>query len=233
MQNEQVYHVNRRENNNNNKMIKCSAIGLFILSLILSIILVVSIALVFTIGPKISQRWSNTESSVKTLSEPCRCGCPSIEPIFNKQKKVSSRIINGETARAHSWPWQMVLLVIDINQIPMSFCGATLITERHVLTAAHCVHQYVPPFIYLFPGQDIFNFSTPLTSAYPVQKVYIHEGYNVLLHDDIAILTIGQALRFDSYIHPICLATPNSPLLKHEEELIAIGWGRMSRYTGN
>jgi secreted trypsin-like serine protease len=243
MQNQQVDSINRDyihhqtrsvssyQLENTNKMIKYSAIGLFILALILSIVLAVGIALIFTIGPKLYKRSINTESSnlsVSSLYEPCTCGCPSIEPIFNNRTKASGRIINGETARTHSWPWQMLLLVIDRNQIPISFCGATLITDRHVLTAAHCVHQYVPPFIFLFPGQNTLNFSIPLTSGYMVQKVYIHEGYNVLLHDDIAILTLGQPLRFDSYVHPICLATPNSPILQAQEELIAIGWGRIS-----
>ena len=53
-----------------------------------------------------------------------------------------------------------------------------------------------------------------------------------MLHDDIAILTIEQPLRFDAYIHPICLATPHSSLLQAGDELISIGWGRISTRSG-
>jgi hypothetical protein len=35
----------------------------------------------------------------------------------------------------------------------------------------------------------------------------------LLIHNDIAILTIQQLLRFDSYIRPTCLPTSHSPVL--------------------
>jgi len=238
MVNRSIYFVNRiNENDNlsdkNNKMIKRSIIILSIIAIILSIILLISIILFFTIGLKIIQQNNSLNISKNFLYSPCKCGCPSIEPLFNDKKKTTSRIINGEISREHSWPWQMILLLIDVNRNPLSFCGATLITDRHILTAAHCVHQHILPFIYLFAGQHIFNFNNiSLTSAYRVNKMYIHEGFNVLLHHDIAILTIEQPLRFDSYIHPICLSTPDSPILQDNEELIAIGWGRLSSQPG-
>jgi secreted trypsin-like serine protease len=215
------------------QLIKRSAILILIFAIILSIVLLVSIVLFVFIELKPTQRTIKNESTSlgNFLFEPCQCGCPSIKPLFNE--KATGRIINGEMARAHSWPWQVVLLIIDVNRNPLSFCGATLITDRHILTAAHCVHQHIPPFIYVFPGQDTFNFNISLTSGYRVNKMYVHEGFNVLLHHDLAILTIDQPLRFDSYIHPICLATPNSLSLEIHEELTAIGWGRVSATPGS
>ncbi|CAF1119608.1 unnamed protein product [Adineta steineri] len=218
----------------NVKKIKRTAIILLIIALILVITLVVSIALVFTIGLRAAKKTSNIESSTSTilsgnsLYEPCRCGCPSIQPLFSDGTSLISRIVNGETSRAHSWPWQVLLVVIDRNQTPIAYCGGSIITNRHILTAAHCVHQHYPPFIFIFPGQHTLNFSVSLKAGYLVNNIYIHEGYNVLLHNDLAIITIEEPLRFDSSIHPICLATLNSPPLQPGEELIATGWGRIS-----
>ncbi|MFT7460870.1 MAG: secreted trypsin-like serine protease, partial [Planctomycetota bacterium] len=49
-------------------------------------------------------------------------------------KSRSSRIIGGEETTIAQWPWQ-VFLNIDNN----SQCGGTLIADRWVLTAGHCV----------------------------------------------------------------------------------------------
>lgn len=220
--------------NQNNQMITRS----MILILIVAFILLISIVLLLIIGLKSNNKTSQIESysllnsSVKSLYFPCECGCPSIKPLFNNKNSTRGRIINGEMAHEHSWPWEMFLLIIDFNRNPISYCSATLITDRHILTAAHCVHHYIPPFIYLFPGQNNFHLNISLTSGYRVHKMYIHEGFNVLLHNDIAILTVEQSLRFDSYIQPICLSKPSSSILKVNEELISIGWGRLSSEPG-
>jgi len=59
------------------------------------------------------------------------CGSPTFEP------EVSSRIVGGTEAREHSWPWQCRLITCWGSSC--FGCGATIIDENHVLTAAHCV----------------------------------------------------------------------------------------------
>jgi len=243
MQNHQLYTIDENASSINpvksyspyepekkTKTIKRSVIGLLIVSIILVIALVLSIVLVFTIGLKAARGNNSQEENLPASPpyEPCACGCPSIEPIFTERTTATARVVNGETARPHSWPWQMLLLVVDEDQTPVSYCGATLFTDRHILTAAHCVHQYFPPFIFLFSGQHTFNLSVSLRSGHQVNGIYIHEGYNAYYQNDIAILTIEPPVRFDSFIQPICLPTPDSPVLQANEELVAIGWGRIS-----
>ena len=51
-----------------------------------------------------------------------------------------SRIVAGESAIPHSWPWQVELLIKDEASGQFIFkCGGTLITPFHIVTAAHCV----------------------------------------------------------------------------------------------
>jgi len=49
---------------------------------------------------------------------------------------AGSRIVGGQLADPQEWPW-MVALMTDGDY---HFCGGVLITDLHVLTAAHCFY---------------------------------------------------------------------------------------------
>ncbi|XP_064114586.1 serine protease 7-like isoform X3 [Macrobrachium nipponense] len=50
------------------------------------------------------------------------------------------RVVSGEDAPLSAWPWMALLEAIGENGRPALVCGGVLISERYVLTAAHCVH---------------------------------------------------------------------------------------------
>ena len=53
----------------------------------------------------------------------------------------NGRIVGGEDAKPSEYPWMAALLDVPTSQKP--FCGGSLITPFHVLTAAHCVVRCV------------------------------------------------------------------------------------------
>jgi secreted trypsin-like serine protease len=51
--------------------------------------------------------------------------------------KMKLRIAGGQPADPKEWPWMAALL----REGTIQYCGGVLITDRHVLTAAHCVYE--------------------------------------------------------------------------------------------
>ena len=55
-------------------------------------------------------------------------------------KPFGSRIVGGEEAKPNSWPWQA-----SLQYYGRHICGASLLNENWVLSAAHCVDQSSDP----------------------------------------------------------------------------------------
>lgn len=54
-----------------------------------------------------------------------------------------SRIIGGRDAPLGAWPWQVSLQVFVSGIGYRHICGGSLINNNSVLTAAHCIRNYV------------------------------------------------------------------------------------------
>ena len=61
------------------------------------------------------------------------CGSPPISPQVSL-----ARIVGGVEARRHSWPWQCSVRLTIAGQV-YHICGASVLDDRYVVSAAHCV----------------------------------------------------------------------------------------------
>ena len=175
---------------------------------LISIALTICIAVVFTLGVARTSphRENGDERESVYLVKPCECGCPSIRG---------------------SWPWQMLLIQYDQMNSPEGYCGGSLITREHVLTAAHCVKGYSPGKIGIIPSVHEFNEDDwPQSSLYIADQIYIHESYDDRrLTDDIAIIRLRKSIEFNENVSRVCLSSAhlsNEPL-REGHVLIATG----------
>ncbi len=88
-----------------------------------------------------------------------------------------------------------------------AFCGGVLITNLHVLTAAHCTYNYYADEIFVRLGEYDFRvFNETRFRDFRVADIRQHIDFDGTTYDnDIAILKLQRATLFNSYIWPVCM----------------------------
>ncbi|NXU93242.1 CTRC protein, partial [Xiphorhynchus elegans] len=98
------------------------------------------------------------------------CGQPAVPP------QLGARVVGGEDAVAHSWPWQVSLQYYSYGSWRHN-CGGTLIAPQWVLTAAHCISDSINYRVVL-GMQDLSEEDEPGRVTVGVEKTIVHEKWN-------------------------------------------------------
>ncbi|XP_037939599.1 venom protease-like isoform X2 [Teleopsis dalmanni] len=137
------------------------------------------------------------------------------------------KIVGGEVSKKGAWPWIALLGYNDeLSSSPFK-CGGTLITARHVITAAHCIRSDLS-FVRL--GEHDLSTDTETKHVdIPIVKQVVNTDYNKRNgHSDIALLYLERNVEFNDFISPICL--PNTPELRQKSYVsstpFVAGWGK-------
>lgn len=142
--------------------------------------------------------------------------------------QIGTRVFGGTHAQSSQFPWMAHLRFFDnINSTRYGLCGGYLIDEKHVMTAAHCVHDVSKNVrnikaIEVYLGlKDLKKLNKP----YRVSQVFYPHDYDQdSLYNDIAILRLQKTVVQSPKVKPICL--PKSDILPHDL-MTVIGYGRL------
>uniref|UniRef100_A0A8C3VQX4 Transmembrane protease serine n=1 Tax=Catagonus wagneri TaxID=51154 RepID=A0A8C3VQX4_9CETA len=134
------------------------------------------------------------------------------------------RIIGGTKAEEGDWPWQ-----VSLQRNNLHHCGGVLISDRWILTAAHCFRSYSDPRQWT----ATFGISTIFPKErIAVRNILIHNNYNPETHEnDIALVQLNREVTFTKNIHSVCLPEATQTIPPGSTAYVT-GWGSQ-RYSGN
>ncbi|XP_077376524.1 chymotrypsin B-like [Festucalex cinctus] len=148
------------------------------------------------------------------------CGTPAIPPEVTGY----ARIVNGEEAVPHSWPWQVSLQQSN----GFHFCGGSLINENWVVTAAHC---NVKTYHRVVAGEHDKGYgSNEAVQVLRPAKVFTHPQWNPrTINNDIALIKLTSPARLGTNVSPVCLAEATDDFAPGRT-CVTSGWG-LTRYN--
>ncbi len=147
--------------------------------------------------------------------------------------EVQPRIVGGCESATSAHPWMVALATkLASNngtyEWTNSFCGATLVNERWVMTAAHCLSYMSSSVEVDFAPADleVYIGTTRLDSGqgahYAISEIHKHPNYNnpALFSNDIALLKLAET---------VPEAAARLATVKPGNDLLALtaGWGKL------
>lgn len=159
---------------------------------------------------------------------------------------AEDRIYGGTATDLDEFPW-LALIGYEKARGPEGYhCGGSIINERYVLTAAHCVAK-IPnswKLVHVKLGEydtatnpdcttDGFG-DTHCNDKHKIIKVVekiVHSGYlpnSKEQHNDIALLRLETPVKYTQFIKPVCLPIEKTIKSKNwnDIQLVVAGWGK-------
>ncbi|CAG9858489.1 unnamed protein product [Phyllotreta striolata] len=153
------------------------------------------------------------------------CG---LTPVVNKL------IVNGQDLEEGTFPWLAAIFSVKTDG-PSFICGGTLITLKHIVTAAHCVRysnkQTANPkdLLVVLGKCDLSGMGA--ADMLKVASIQPHNDYKFLSADgDIAVIELQNDLVLNKSIKPACLWSGDDSIEAVVGEVgVVAGWGKTEK----
>lgn len=111
----------------------------------------------------------------------------------------TNRIVGGKITAPNDQPW-----MAGLWRQGKFYCGATVISTKYLITAAHCVYTFDHREIRVYlGGHDITKDYTEIRTIKSTQE---HEYYDgVSFNNDIALIELDKPIKFGPRVQPACL----------------------------
>jgi secreted trypsin-like serine protease len=137
-------------------------------------------------------------------------------------------IVGGDKPKPGEFPHMAAIGYGETNEIKFA-CGGSLISEKFVLTAAHCLRKKYPPVLVRLGDQNLksVNNGTQILE-FRVKRVIKHESYSPKAkYFDIGLVQMDGVARLTKSVRPACLW---QDLYVPSQTATATGWGMLEDY---
>lgn len=159
----------------------------------------------------------------------------------SKQQKANLFYIVGgdEVEDDEFWPWSVAIYELDpLNGHKAFICSGSLISDKFILTAAHCIQQ---SRFDILTADEIFlkiasvRLDDDRAQFYHVESVFVHPEYSVdRKANDIALLKLARNQHLPLRARPICLPSNVANRIDFtDQQVTVIGWGKTNAMQGN
>ncbi|KAJ8674408.1 hypothetical protein QAD02_005670, partial [Eretmocerus hayati] len=180
---------------------------------------------------------NSIEDFVRTIL-PEQCG----------ERRPTVRIFGGNATAMDEFPWMALLEYVNHKEEWATLCGGSVITNRHILTAAHCIeHRKTQLNGWELVSARLGEWNTesdpdcweetgtssmlksrhckPRYLSIRINATFVYNTYvpnSIPPYHDIGILRLERSVEFNDYIQPICLPSNDDV----PTPLTVAGWGR-------
>ncbi|XP_066251877.1 phenoloxidase-activating factor 1-like isoform X2 [Euwallacea similis] len=148
-------------------------------------------------------------------------------------QRATPLITNAQETSPGQWPWHAALYINNEAELKYS-CGSTLISEQHVVTAAHCVtkprtNRIVSKnkLVLYFGKYNLVRFGSEVQDR-QIDSITVHPDYNAtILFNDLAVLKIDSPVEINNFVRPCCLWQDQDSNLENlvGRKGTVVGWG--------
>ncbi|XP_072506337.1 chymotrypsin-like elastase family member 1 [Notamacropus eugenii] len=137
---------------------------------------------------------------------------------------TNARVVGGTNAPKNSWPSQISLQYSSGGSWHHT-CGGTLVNQKWVMTAAHCVDSNLS--FRVVAGEHNLSQNDGTEQSVSVSKIVKHSNWNpqnVAAGYDIALLRLSKSVTLNSHVQ-LAKLPPSGQILANNAPCYITGWG--------
>ncbi|XP_048486958.1 trypsin, alkaline B isoform X1 [Plutella xylostella] len=161
----------------------------------------------------------------------------------------ANRIVRGHPTTVKTYPYMAYLTLFFTmrgQKLLPEACGGVILTQHHVLTAAHCLHRKINDTTAV-TGNTILRASEVVIrvgssyndrggSEHVTSKTVVHEDYKFLISydNDVAVLVLPTSMSNyrSSSVQPAAIP-PGGYVVPDNASVVAVGWGLTDENCNN